>query len=141
MFSLTSDGARCTTTSVPHLATTDGMSGKFERFDARPGGSYRLVLTCSGDLPRRRPGRVGGPYADPEAEVSAGVPNSRPGYGTLSRNLTCRWRCFQERDLPSHPARSGSSAPVFDAVIVGCEAMSDSPQRTAWVRLVTSILR
>ena len=23
----------------------DGMSGKFERFDARPGGSYRLVLT------------------------------------------------------------------------------------------------
>jgi uncharacterized protein YndB with AHSA1/START domain len=23
----------------------DGMSGRFERFDARPGGSYRLVLT------------------------------------------------------------------------------------------------
>src|SRR5436309_2708637 len=23
----------------------DGMSGKFERFDARPGGSYRLALT------------------------------------------------------------------------------------------------
>ena len=23
----------------------DGMSGQFERFDARPGGSYRLVLT------------------------------------------------------------------------------------------------
>src|SRR5512133_2654729 len=23
----------------------DGMSGSFERFDARPGGSYRLVLT------------------------------------------------------------------------------------------------
>jgi uncharacterized protein YndB with AHSA1/START domain len=23
----------------------DGMSGEFERFDARPGGSYRLVLT------------------------------------------------------------------------------------------------
>jgi uncharacterized protein YndB with AHSA1/START domain len=22
-----------------------GMSGRFERFDARPGGSYRLVLT------------------------------------------------------------------------------------------------
>jgi uncharacterized protein YndB with AHSA1/START domain len=29
----------------------DGMSGRFERFDARPGGSYRLVLT----------------YADPSA--------------------------------------------------------------------------
>ena len=23
----------------------EGMSGRFERFDARPGGSYRLVLT------------------------------------------------------------------------------------------------
>jgi uncharacterized protein YndB with AHSA1/START domain len=23
----------------------DGMSGRFDRFDARPGGSYRLVLT------------------------------------------------------------------------------------------------
>jgi uncharacterized protein YndB with AHSA1/START domain len=23
----------------------DGMTGKFERFDARPGGSYRMVLT------------------------------------------------------------------------------------------------
>src|ERR1700760_5184923 len=25
----------------------DGMPGRFERFDARPGGSYRLVLTYS----------------------------------------------------------------------------------------------
>jgi uncharacterized protein YndB with AHSA1/START domain len=25
-----------------------GMAGRFERFDARPGGSYRLVLTYSG---------------------------------------------------------------------------------------------
>lgn len=25
----------------------DGMSGRFERFDARPGGSYRLILTYS----------------------------------------------------------------------------------------------
>ena len=25
----------------------DGMSGRFERFDLRPGGSYRLVLTFS----------------------------------------------------------------------------------------------
>jgi uncharacterized protein YndB with AHSA1/START domain len=27
------------------LPPADGMSGRFERFDARPGGSYRLVLT------------------------------------------------------------------------------------------------
>jgi uncharacterized protein YndB with AHSA1/START domain len=26
----------------------DGMSGRFERFDARPGGSYRMVLTYAG---------------------------------------------------------------------------------------------
>ncbi|HUS21309.1 MAG TPA: SRPBCC family protein [Aeromicrobium sp.] len=26
-----------------------GMTGKFERFDARPEGSYRLVLTITGD--------------------------------------------------------------------------------------------
>lgn len=33
----------------PHALTAwlppEGMSGRFERFDARPGGSYRLVLT------------------------------------------------------------------------------------------------
>lgn len=27
------------------MAATPGMSGRFERFDARPGGSYPLVLT------------------------------------------------------------------------------------------------
>jgi hypothetical protein len=43
-------------------------------------------------------------------------------------------------DLPVRPARSGPSAPVFDAVVVGCEAVAD-PGRTAWVRLVTAILR
>jgi uncharacterized protein YndB with AHSA1/START domain len=26
----------------------EGMTGRFERFDARPGGSYRMVLTYSG---------------------------------------------------------------------------------------------
>jgi uncharacterized protein YndB with AHSA1/START domain len=28
-----------------------GMTGRFERFDARPGGSYRLVLTYKEDVP------------------------------------------------------------------------------------------
>ena len=28
-----------------------GMSGRFEHFDARPGGSYRLVLTYGSDSP------------------------------------------------------------------------------------------
>ena len=31
-------------------------------------------------------------------------------------------------DSPVHPARSGPSPPVFDAVMVGREAMADAPQ-------------
>jgi uncharacterized protein YndB with AHSA1/START domain len=27
----------------------DGMSGRFERFDTRPGGSYRLILAYADD--------------------------------------------------------------------------------------------
>jgi uncharacterized protein YndB with AHSA1/START domain len=38
-------------TALLHWLPPEGMSGRFERFDARPGGSYRLVLT----------------YADPSA--------------------------------------------------------------------------
>jgi uncharacterized protein YndB with AHSA1/START domain len=34
----------------------DGMSGRFERFDARPGGSYRLVLTYAD--PSGAPGKT-----------------------------------------------------------------------------------
>ena len=29
--------------------------------------------------------------------------------------------------VPSHLDRSGPSAPVFDAVMVGCEAVADAP--------------
>ena len=42
--------------------------------------------------------------------------------------------------MPAHLARSGPSAPVFDAVMVGVKPWR-TPHRTAWVRLVTSILR
>jgi uncharacterized protein YndB with AHSA1/START domain len=38
----------------------EGMSGRFERFDPRPGGSYRLVLT----------------YADPSAAPGKATPDS-----------------------------------------------------------------
>lgn len=31
--------------ALVHWLPPSGMSGRFERFDARPGGSYRLVLT------------------------------------------------------------------------------------------------
>jgi uncharacterized protein YndB with AHSA1/START domain len=38
----------------------DGMSGRFDRFDARPGGSYRLILT----------------YADASAGAGKATPDS-----------------------------------------------------------------
>jgi uncharacterized protein YndB with AHSA1/START domain len=38
----------------------DGMTGRFDRFDARPGGSYRLVLT----------------YADPSGAPGKATPGS-----------------------------------------------------------------
>jgi uncharacterized protein YndB with AHSA1/START domain len=35
--------------AVAQWLPPSGMSGRFERFDARPGGSYRLVLTYESD--------------------------------------------------------------------------------------------
>jgi uncharacterized protein YndB with AHSA1/START domain len=37
--------------SLAQWLPPDGMSGRFERFDARPGGSYRLVLTYRAHSP------------------------------------------------------------------------------------------
>ncbi len=31
--------------ALAHWLPPDGMTGRFERFDARPGGSYRMILT------------------------------------------------------------------------------------------------
>ncbi|MGH3413781.1 MAG: SRPBCC domain-containing protein [Marmoricola sp.] len=38
-------GALITAESLVQWLPPRGMSGRFERFDARPGGSYRMVLT------------------------------------------------------------------------------------------------
>jgi len=40
----------------------DGMSGRFERFDLRPGGSFRMVLTYDGGSP-------GAGKATPDSDV------------------------------------------------------------------------
>lgn len=37
--------------ALVHWLPPSGMSGRFERFDARPGGSYRLVLTYTDNSP------------------------------------------------------------------------------------------
>lgn len=53
----------------------DGMSGRFERFDARPGGSYRLVLTY--DDPSNNPGKASANSDVVEARFVEVVPNVR----------------------------------------------------------------
>lgn len=52
-----------------------GMSGRFERFDARPGGSYRLVLTYPEES--RTPGKTTDRSDIVEARFVALVPGVR----------------------------------------------------------------
>ncbi len=52
-----------------------GMSGRFERFDARPGGSYRLVLTY--DDASTAPGKATADSDITEARFVAIVPGVR----------------------------------------------------------------
>lgn len=48
--------------ALAHWLPPRGMSGRFERFDARPGGSYRLVLTY-------KTGSSGSGKATPDSDV------------------------------------------------------------------------
>ena len=52
-----------------------GMTGRFERFDLRPGGSYRLVLTY--DDPAASPGKAGDGTDVVEARFVDVVPGER----------------------------------------------------------------
>jgi uncharacterized protein YndB with AHSA1/START domain len=52
-----------------------GMTGRFERFDARPGGSYRMVLTYSGAS--RAPGKATSDSDIVEARFVDVVPGER----------------------------------------------------------------
>lgn len=53
----------------------DGMRGRFERFDLRPGGSYRLVLTY--DDASGAPGKASADRDVVEARVVEVVPGAR----------------------------------------------------------------
>jgi uncharacterized protein YndB with AHSA1/START domain len=53
----------------------DGMTGSFERFDARPGGSYRLVLTY--DDPAGAPGKATADSDVVDARFTELVPGER----------------------------------------------------------------
>jgi uncharacterized protein YndB with AHSA1/START domain len=52
-----------------------GMTGRFERFDLRPGGSYRLVLAY--DDPAASPGKAGDGTDVVEARIVDVVPDER----------------------------------------------------------------
>jgi uncharacterized protein YndB with AHSA1/START domain len=52
-----------------------GMTGRFERFDARPGGSYRMVLTYSD--PSGAPGKATADSDIVEARIVDIVPGKR----------------------------------------------------------------
>jgi uncharacterized protein YndB with AHSA1/START domain len=63
----------------PEALTTwlppDGMSGRFERFDAKPGGSYRLVLTYADAS--AAPGKTTADSDIVEARFVDMIPNAR----------------------------------------------------------------
>ena len=78
------------------------MSGRFERFDARPGGSYRLVLTYKDDSPA--PGKATTDSDIVEAWFVDVVPNARlvqavdlvsddPAFGGT---MTMTWELMEE---------------------------------------------
>lgn len=52
-----------------------GMHGRFERFDLRPGGSYRLVLTY--DDPAGAPGKTSSDSDVSEVRITEVVPGER----------------------------------------------------------------
>jgi uncharacterized protein YndB with AHSA1/START domain len=52
-----------------------GMTGRFERFDARPGGSYRMVLTYSN--PSGAPGKASADSDIVEGRFAGIVPGER----------------------------------------------------------------
>ncbi len=54
----------------------EGMTGRFERFDARPGGSYRMVLTYA-DAASTAPGKASADSDIVEARFIDIVPGAR----------------------------------------------------------------
>ena len=60
---------------LTHWLPPDGMTGRFEHFDSRPGGSYRLVLTYKD--PSAAPGKTSADTDIVEARFIEIVPGSR----------------------------------------------------------------
>src|SRR5215212_1882536 len=82
----------------------DGMSGRFERFDARPGGSYRLVLTYQDDS--RAAGKATTDSDIVEARFVDVVPNVRvvqavdfvSDDAAFSGTMTMTWELSEDND-------------------------------------------
>src|SRR5690242_18726591 len=75
-----------------------GMTGRFERFDARPGGSYRMVLTYSDAA--AAPGKATAEAESVEARCSGTAPGRRGvqagGFGSdepaCAGTMTMAWK-------------------------------------------------
>jgi uncharacterized protein YndB with AHSA1/START domain len=81
-----------------------GMTGRFERFDLRPGGSFRLVLTY--DDAASGPGKAGGGSDVVEARILEVVPDERVSYAVdfesddpaFAGTMTMTWEVVAEGD-------------------------------------------
>jgi uncharacterized protein YndB with AHSA1/START domain len=79
-----------------------GMTGRFERFDLRPGGSFRLVLTY--DDASSGPGKAGGGSDVVEARFLEVVPDVRVRYAVdfesddpvFAGTMTMTWEVVAE---------------------------------------------
>lgn len=81
----------------------DGMSGRFDRFDARPGGSYRLILT----------------YADASAGAGKATPDSDVVEARFV-DIVPGVRVVQAVDFVSDdPAYAGTMIMSWEAAAVG----------------------
>jgi uncharacterized protein YndB with AHSA1/START domain len=73
----------------------DGMTGRFEHFDARPGGSYRLVLTYADASSAR-----GKSAADSDV-VDARFVEIVPGVRVVQQTLNAERRLSSQRQCSS----------------------------------------
>ena len=120
----------------------DGMSGRFERFDARPGGSYRMVLTYAdasaapeGHGGLRHRGRLVRRHR-PGARVVQAVDfvSDDPAYaGTMT--MTWEVTATDARDTRRHPGRRRPGRDRRGRSRRGPRFFADEPRRPPRVAL------
>ena len=87
-----------------------GMTGRFERFDARPGGSYRMVLTYSDAS--GAPGKATAESDIVEARFVDIVPGERVVQAVDFVSRRPRLRRHHDHDLGGHRRRGGTRVEI-----------------------------